>query len=146
MRNFIILLTLCFGLSLKAQEVPLSWNKDFNVALELAKQENKSILIYFTKPGCKECLEFYTEELAQSDFKAVADKYVLLMMEGSNNTSKNVGINEIKQRRLVQHYNKTMTFPAMLVVDTNKQEVGTPLTSTDDTSVAQFFDFLKTTK
>lgn len=146
MRTYILIVTLFFSLSLAAQEVQLPWQKDFNVATELSKSENKPILVYFTKTDCNTCLQFYTDFFKQEKFKGIANNFVLLMLDGSNNDIESTDLSIIKQRRLVMHYNKSSTFPAVLALNSDGQELGEPFTSTDATAMANYLDFLKTLK
>ncbi len=146
MRAFIILVTLCLGLSSTAQEVQLSWKKDFNEATELAKSVSKPILVYFSKSDCQVCLQFYTDFFKQDVFKTLANDFVLLMLDGSNNDIKNTDIKVIKQRRLVMHYNKSSTFPAILAINGEGQELGEIFTSTDANDMTSYVSFLETLK
>jgi thioredoxin-related protein len=146
MRYYILFLTLCFSLSLCAQEVQLSWNKDYNVATELAKSESKPILVYFTKSDCKACLEFYTDFFKQDAFKSISDDFILLMLDGSNNDIKNTDMDIIKKRRLVMHYNKALIFPALMALNNEGKELSDLYTSKDLADMATYFTFLKTLK
>jgi thioredoxin-related protein len=144
MRNYLLLLSLCLGLSMTAQEVQLSWNKDLNVATELAKTQNKPILVYFTKTDCDACSHFYTAFFKQEAFKKLSNNFVLLMLDGSNNDINNTDISVIRQRRLVMHYNKSSTFPALLTLDSDRQETGELFSSTDEASISNYLNFLET--
>ncbi len=146
MRRYILIATLCFSLSMVGQEVQLSWNKDLNVAIELSKSENKPILIYFTKTDCSACLQFYTGFFTLQTFKDLSNDFVLLMLDGSNNDIKNTDLSIIKQRRLVKHYNKDSRFPALLALNSEKQELGALFTSVDDASINSYLNFLETLK
>ncbi len=144
MRNQLFLLAFLFSMALNAQEVQLSWNKDLNIATELAKSENKPILIYFTKSDCKECQQFYSDFFKQESFNGLSDNFILLMLDGTNNDMKTTDISILKQRRLVMHYNKTSTFPAVLVLDQNAQEMGELFTSKELENIKDYRSFLET--
>lgn len=146
MRTNFLIVTLCFCMSMTAQEVQLSWQKDFNVATELAKSENKQILIYFTKTDCSPCSQFYTDFFKQDAFKNLSDNFVLLMLDGSNNDNDSTDLAIIKQRRLIMHYNKTFSFPAVLLIDSDRKAIGELFTSTDDTEITSYLNFLQTIK
>ncbi len=146
MRRFLFILAVCFSLSITAQEVQLSWKKDFNEASELAKSENKDILVYFTKNDCEACLEFYTKFFKQDAFKTIADNFVFLMLDGSDYDIKTTDLNVIKQRRLSMHYNKSSTFPSVIALDSNGKELGQPLLTTDDAAIENYLTFLNTLK
>ena len=146
MRNFILTLLLCYGLSSTAQEVQLSWKKDFNIATEIAKSESKPILVYFSKSDCKVCLQFYTDFFKQESFKNIADKFVFLMLDGSNTDIKNTDMDVIKERRLVMHYNNELTFPAILVLNSEGQELVDLYTSTEINDMVTYISNLETLK
>lgn len=146
MHRYLVIITLCFSLSVIGQEVQLSWKKDFNVATELAKSENKKILVFFTKTDCSACLQFYTDFFKQEAFKNLSNDFILLMLDGSNNDIKDTDINVIKQRRLVNHLNKSSTFPAVLALNGEGQEVGELFISTDETTIMTYLNFLETVK
>ncbi len=131
---------------MSAQEVQLPWKKDFNIATELAKAENKPILVYFTKNDCESCMKFYTNFFKQETFKNLANDFVFLMLDGSNNDIKNTDLAVIKQRRLVMHYNKSSIFPSLLVLDNVGQQLGEPLLATDATAIESYINFLETLK
>lgn len=146
MRTYLAILTLCFSLSMAAQEVQLSWIKDFNVATETAKAENKPILVYFTKSDCSACLQFYTDFFQRETVKDLSNDYVLLMLDGSNKDMKSTDMAVIKQRRLVMHYNKSLTFPAILVINSDRQKLGELFTATDEASIANYITTLQSLK
>lgn len=146
MRNYILLAALCFSLSTVGQELQLAWKKDFNVANELAKSQNKQILVYFTKSDCSDCVEFYTNFFKKDDFKNVSNKFVLLMLDGSNNDINSTDLTVIKLRRMVMHYNKALIFPAVLVLDSDRKPLGEFFSSTDENSIAEYMNFLETLK
>lgn len=146
MRNFILTLLLCYGLSSTAQEVQLSWKKDFNIATEVAKSESKPILVYFSKSDCKECLQFYTDFFKQESFKNIADEFVFLMLDGSNTDIKNTDMDVIKERRLVMHYNNELTFPAILVLNSEGHELGDLYTSAEINDMLTYISNLETLK
>lgn len=146
MQKFIFLFIISLNLSVVAQDVQLSWKKDFNIATELAKAENKPILIYFTKDNCIDCQQFYSNFFKQETFKKLSENFVLLMLDGSNNDLKTTDLDIIKQRRLIMHYNKSSKFPSVLVIDSNGQEIGDSCVSTSENSILEYWSFLETLK
>ena len=143
MQKYNLLLFVCFSLSMVGQEIQLSWKKDFNLATELAKSEKKPILVYFTKNDCSDCLQFYTDFFKQDEFKSIADQFVLLMLDGSNNDIKTTDISVIKLRRLVMHYNKSSTFPAVLALDKDGKELSELFTASDKNAILNYLNTLK---
>ncbi|MGJ8593216.1 MAG: thioredoxin family protein [Aquaticitalea sp.] len=146
MRKYILICSLLFSVMMTAQEIQLSWKKDINIATEISKSESKPILVYFTKTNCDECQHFYSNFFKSDIFKDLSDNFVLLMLDGSNDDSNTTDISIIKQRRLVIHYNKTLKFPAVVVLGSDKQALGEILTSTDLAAISDYYTFLKTIK
>lgn len=146
MQKYLLLLSLCFGLSMSAQEVQLSWNNDMNVTKALAKSESKPILIYFTKNDCESCMQFYSDFFKSDSFKSQINDFVFLMLDGSNSDIKSSDLSVIKQRRLIGHYNQSLTFPSVMILDSNGQTLGEPLLQTDANAIQSYMDFLATLK
>ncbi len=146
MRQALLLLTFIFHISTSAQEVQLTWQKDINIATEIAKSDNKPVLIYFTKNDCEACQTFYNDFFKQDTFKIIADDFVLLMLDGSNQDLNTTDITVIKQRRFTIHYNKSYRFPAVLTIDKDKMEIGEIHTAMDQESIQKYWAFLKTLK
>lgn len=144
MRKCILICTVLLSHLMASQEVQLSWEKDLNIAKELAKSEDKPILVYFTKSDCKECQQFYGDFFKQESFNGLLDNFILLMLDGSNNDMKTTDIAVVKQRRLVMHYNKSSTFPAVMVLDQDGQEMGALFTSKDLENIKAYRSFLET--
>lgn len=135
MRIVILVLTLCFSLNMASQEVQLVWNKDLNMAKEMAKSQNKPILVYFTKSDCTACQQFYTNVFKQKAFVDISNNYILLMLDGTASDINSTDIEIVKQRRWIGHYNKTATFPSLLVLNSDTIQVGEPLLTTDQVAI-----------
>ncbi|MEZ4792431.1 MAG: thioredoxin family protein [Gelidibacter sp.] len=144
MQKYIITLAIFFSLPLTAQELQLSWKKEFNVATELAKSENKPILIYFSKADCDTCLQFYTDFFKQETFQDLSSNFILLMLDGSNMDVNTDDLAIIRQRRWIHHFNSSFIFPAVLVIDKDRQPLGELLIKSDNSSIQDYWSFLKT--
>lgn len=146
MQQLFFVFTVCFGLSMTAQEVQITWQKEFNVASEMSKSENKPILVYFTKEDCSSCLNFYTDFFKQEAFKSIADNFIFLLIDRSSDVSKTNNIAVMKKRRWAMHYNKGSKFPAVLILNAEAKEMGTIFTETDAASITTYLSFLATLK
>ena len=146
MRTYILVLTLCFSLTMASQEVQITWNKDLTVAKELAKSQNKPILVYFTKADCTPCQQFYGNVFKQKDFMDISNDFVLLMMDGTSSDVNSTDLEIIKRRRYIGHYNRTNTYPALLVLNSDGIEVSDPLLTTDQVAIDAYVSQLKTLK
>ena len=142
MRKYLLLLFICFGLSMSAQEVQISWNKDITISKALAKSENKPILMFFTKNDCESCMQFYTNFFKSETLKNQIDNFVFLMVDGSNNDTNTNDLSVIKNRRLVNLYNNSQTFPSVVILDSDGRTMGEPLLSTDASAIDTFINFL----
>lgn len=146
MQKTIFFLALIFSVSITAQEVQLTWQKDFNLAIDMAKLENKPVLIYFTKNDCELCQNFYNDFFKQDAFAKISNDFVLLMLDGSNQDIKSTDMAIIKQRRMAMHYNKASIYPAVLTVDKDKMELGEILTTCDQNAIENYWTFLEILK
>lgn len=144
MRNVLFAIAILFSLSVSAQNKQLSWKKDLNVATEIATSENKPILIYFSKADCNDCQQFYSDFFKQPAFDAIADRFVLLMVDGSDLNTKTNDIELLKQRRLLLHYNPSSNFPSVLTLNSDKELLGELYTSKDKNDMANYLTFIKT--
>lgn len=146
MKKLTLLVVLFFSISLSAQNVQLSWQKDFNTAQAMATSQNKNIIVFFTKTDCQSCLQFYSDFFKQPTFENLAQNYVLLMIDGSNQDIQSRDMAVIQQRRLARHYNKASAYPAVLTLDKEGMEVGEIMTSTDEASTKEYLSFLQNLK
>lgn len=146
MPKILCFITLFFSLSISAQEVQLSWQKDLNTAKELANAEGKLVLVYFTKTDCEVCQLFYTDFFKQDEFKKVSDSFVLAILDGTKKDIQSNDLEVIKQRRWVMQYNKASEFPAVLVIDSKGHEEGKIMTATSQDAIQNYWDFLETIK
>lgn len=146
MRQALLVLTFIFNISTSAQDVQLTWQKDMSLATEIAKSENKPVLIYFTKNDCQVCQTFYNDFFKQDTFKKIADHFVLFLLDGSSEDMNTNDLTIINRRRLAMNYNKSSSFPAVLTIDKDKMEIGEILTAIDQESIQKYWSFLETLK
>jgi thioredoxin-related protein len=123
---FILFLTLE---STNAQDIDnLNWISDFNQAKEIAKKENKPILIFFTgSDWCGLCKMLKKDFFATEKFKKIADEKLVLYKADFPRrtdlvTSKQMEIN----KQLDSKYSKTRrkrVFPTIVIIDSNGKEL-----------------------
>ena len=78
MKAFILFLALSFSSTFIAQE--LVWQTDMNKAIEVAKKENKPIMLFFTgSDWCGWCKKLQSEVLKKPEFIEWAKKNVVLV-------------------------------------------------------------------
>ena len=69
-----------FGCEENQSSNNLSWTTNLEQAIELAKKENKSVLVNFTgSDWCRWCFKLRDEVFAQNDFKNYADENLVLV-------------------------------------------------------------------
>ena len=65
----------------KASTSNLDWTTNLEQAIELAKKENKGVLVNFTgSDWCRWCFKLRDEVFAQNDFKNYADENLVLVV------------------------------------------------------------------
>lgn len=65
----------------KASTSNLDWTTNLEQAIELAKKENKAVLVNFTgSDWCKWCFKLRDEVFVQNDFKNYADENLVLVV------------------------------------------------------------------
>ena len=110
----VIMAVVCFGVYAGEND---GWLTDFDKAKEIAKQENRPILIDFSgSDWCGWCIKLDKEVFSQEEFKKfAADNLVLLLMDFPRR--KEIA-SEVKKRNeaLLQKYN-VEGFPTVLLVD-----------------------------
>ena len=99
----------------KASTKNLNWTTNLEQAIELAKKENKAVLVNFTgSDWCKWCFKLRDEVFVQNDFKNYADEnLVLVVIDFPRNSTQS---NETKR------YNQTVAqqfgiqgFPTIII-------------------------------
>ena len=116
-------IVLSFGCSDSVASDSLDWKTNLEEALEIAKKENKAVLINFTgSDWCKWCFKLSDEVFSQDEFAAYADKnLVLVKIDFPRNISQT---NETKKynQTLAQRYG-IQGFPTILIMNTQGQLV-----------------------
>ncbi len=130
---FLILLLIIFQInSLSAQEKvenKLNWIADFETAKQIAKTENKPILIFFTgSDWCGICKMLDKDFLSSKKFIAIADeKLVLYKADFPRRTDLVNESQKITNLKLDDSYSKTRnkrSFPTIVFVNASGTELG----------------------
>lgn len=113
----IILTVLFFGsiLNSTAQQ----WEKDLDVGLKTAVQQNKKVLLFFSVPEhCDTCVKLEQNIFKSPEFLAFADDhYVLVKIDFSYNQEAFSKDALEKNLLIVEKYNKDGFFPHVVVLD-----------------------------
>lgn len=119
MKKFMLMLAMCaLGSLVFAGE--LTWHTDMEKAKEVARKENKVILVNFTgSDWCGWCIRLDKEVFSQDSFaKYAEDNLVLLKLD----FPRNVSLSAAQERANFQLKNKYRIsgFPTILLVDENE--------------------------
>ncbi|WP_432410124.1 thioredoxin family protein [Rasiella sp. SM2506] len=125
MKKMIVALLVMFvGVSTTlAQE----WQKDINVAKEIASKENKPIILVFQgSDWCAPCIKLDKEIWSTEAFKKYANEnYVMLKADFPR--KKNNALSELQTKAnalLAEKYNKQGYFPFVVVLDSKGKVLG----------------------
>ncbi len=127
---FLTLLLVVSGLSTQAQE-GLTWHTDLNKAVEIARQEQKPLFLFFTgSDWCGWCIRLQNEVFKKPEFEAWAkEKAVLVELDFPRRTPQPDAIklqnNQMQQMFAVQGY-PTVWFVKPTIKDgkTNFEQLG----------------------
>ncbi len=144
MKNIaIILLFICAG-SLQAQDAKLNWLTDFETAKEVAKAQEKPLLMYFTgSDWCAPCKRLKTDFFNTAKFVEKSKDFVLLMVDLPRQSGVISKSQKRKNMLLSQKYNRRGSYPA-LVGMSSEGEILTALNGYDHRKGTEsHFDFLE---
>ncbi len=120
---FIILLLSLTGCGKNTTGDSLNWHTDLNEAINLAKKENKVVLINFTgSDWCQWCKKLNDEVFSKNEFEEFAGKnLVLVKIDFPRN---------IEQSNSTKYYNQQLAtmygvdgFPTIILLDKNGQGI-----------------------
>jgi len=133
-----VLLALCLlvGAYAGAQKI----ETDYFTALELAKEQQKSLLYVFVKEGLPK--DFKNNFFKAPALKELSSKFVILEVNCTGGAD--AASNELMYcRRLTMVHNKDEVFPAVVATNQKFQEVGTLQSNFSKASMDVYFNFLK---
>jgi len=110
----------------KASTSKLAWSSNLEQAIELAKKENKAVLVNFTgSDWCKWCFKLRDEVFNQSDFKKYADENLVLVMIDFPRNKKQSNETRMYNQSIAQKFG-IQGFPTIIIIDGN----GIPIAKT----------------
>lgn len=93
----------------------LHWETDFNTAKQIAQQENKPILMYFTgSDWCSPCKQLKADFFSSEKFKERANSIVLLMVDLPFRQDIITDEQRKKNKILIKKYNSDESFPYLV--------------------------------
>lgn len=103
------------------------WKNDFNVAKEIAKKENKPIILVFQgSDWCAPCIKLDREVWSTEEFKKYAGGHYVMLQADFPRKKKNA-LPETQAKanaKLADLYNKRGIFPFVVVLDENGEVKG----------------------
>ncbi|MDC6387972.1 thioredoxin family protein [Maribacter sp. PR1] len=117
------ILAMTIGNSVFAQD----WLKDFSKAKELAKTENKSIVLVFQgSDWCAPCIKLDRSIWSSEEFKTYSKEHFLMVQADFPRKKQNALPKEQADAnaKLAEAYNKNGVFPLVVVFDKNGKLLG----------------------
>ena len=127
MKNLVILLTFLTTFFVYSQDESsnLNWLLDINEALEVSKNEQKPLLVYFTgSDWCPPCKMLKKDFFNTSEFEERANKMVLLMVDIPRRVDIITKEQKEKNIKLVRKYNKDGGYPNLVALNSNGDVIG----------------------
>ena len=127
MKNLVILLTFLTTFFVYSQDESsnLNWLLDLNEALEVSKNEQKPLLVYFTgSDWCPPCKMLKKDFFNTSEFEERANKMVLLMVDIPRRVDIITKEQKEKNIKLVRKYNKDGGYPNLVALNSNGDVIG----------------------
>jgi len=104
------------------------WEDSFDVAVQKAHENDKPIILVFAgSDWCAPCIKLDQNIWQSSEFKDYAsENYILYKADFPKKESNRLSVDKASQNsRLAEKYNKNGHFPLVLVLNKNKQVLGT---------------------
>lgn len=124
MKKLILIISLIsFGLSLSAQ----NWQTDFNKAKEMARKQNKKIILVFQgSDWCAPCMKLDREIWSTEEFKTYAATNFVMVQADFPRKKANKPSEEQKKKNemLMEKYNQQGFFPYVVVFNSNGRVLG----------------------
>ncbi|WP_298481083.1 thioredoxin family protein [uncultured Maribacter sp.] len=132
-----------FTLTVTAQD----WQTDLTIAKQLAKENNKLIVLVFQgSDWCAPCIKLEKEIWSTSEFKKYAENHFVMLQADFPRKKKNMLSKEqiLKNKELAEKYNTRGYFPFVVVLNTEGEVLGQ--TSYKKTTPAKYIHLLESFK
>ncbi|MEM9680658.1 MAG: hypothetical protein AAF901_10075 [Bacteroidota bacterium] len=140
MKRFIILLFVLSTFTVYTQNSSIKWHKAFNNAIEQAYTENKMVIMFFADEESDKNKVVIDNLINSEAFNTIKDKFVFAHIERNSANTNTAMYN----KRLTIHYNKSNSFPAVLVIEKNGAPKGQLQTEFTPEAIQTYLNFLKT--
>ncbi len=117
-----ILLIVLIGLGTinyaQEKESTVEWLTNLEVAQEIAKKQNKPVLVYFTgSDWCTPCKMLKADFFNHPDFKQKSKSFVLVMIDYPRRIDIISESQFAYNKEVVAKYNKSRTFPKLIILN-----------------------------
>lgn len=103
----------------------LNWLLDYNEAIEISKNEQKPVLVYFTgSDWCAPCKMLKKDFFNTSEFENRAKDMVLLMVDIPRRVDIITKEQKEKNLKLVRKYNKSGGYPNLVALNSKGEVIG----------------------
>lgn len=127
MKKLVIILTLIVSSFVYSQDESsnLNWFLDYNEAIEISKNEQKPVLIYFTgSDWCAPCKMLKKDFFSSDEFMERSEKMVLLMVDIPRRVDI-VSPEQLKKNKvLVSKYNRSGGYPNLVALNSKGNVIG----------------------
>jgi thioredoxin-related protein len=127
MKKFIFVIAFIVSSMVYAQDEAsnLNWLLDYNEAIEISKNEQKPVLVYFTgSDWCAPCKMLKKDFFNTSEFANRAKDMVLLMVDIPRRVDIITKEQKEKNLKLVRKYNKSGGYPNLVALNSKGEVIG----------------------
>ena len=125
----------------KASTKNLNWTTNLEQAIELAKKENKAVLVNFTgSDWCKWCVKLRDEVFVQNDFKNYADENLVLVVIDFPRSKSQTNETKMYNQSIAQQFG-VRGFPTIVIF--NNEGVPVAKTGYQPGGAANYVDHIK---
>ena len=115
-RTLILIATLFLSFSSVGKK-EVTWYTNYNEALNVAKNNNQNILIYFTgSDWCAPCIQLKKDLFDTKEFEELSQQYVLLYIDIPRRNDIVSPDQKAHNKEVFKKFNKTGVFPLFLAV------------------------------
>ena len=123
------------------------WETDYDKAVDMAKKEDKNILLVFQgSDWCAPCIKLDREVWSSDQFQKYAEKHFVLLKADFPRKKKNaLPLNQQQANAvLAENYNKNGIFPLVVILNQEGEVLG--VTSYQKMTPAQYIEHLESIK
>lgn len=128
-------------------EPKIEWYTDYNLALSLAKDSDKNILMYFTgSDWCAPCIQLKDDLFATSEFKNLSKNYVLVYIDIPRRDDVVSMEQKAHNKEVFKKFNKSGVFPLFLAISPSGKILDEYSGYSMNGEIGYHLDFLKRNK